>query len=575
MKKKNFFMLALAAMAFAACSNEDLVPTDNPGGDNQLVTDPTGDAWVALAVKTPQTRALHDPNQEPATEAESKITKVRAIFFTANDANEDAATVTADITLTNDQAGLGSNGIPSGAGKAFKVPATSKRILIIANPSARFEAKTASTDGKWPAGTTTYATVNAALDDTAGDLSTAGSFMMSNSKGSLEPSNEDENHATLNLGDPIDLSLYKTEAAANSNPLSIRIDRVVAKVRVYITTTSEAKATISDAGWILNATNKTYFPISKRTLTWNEKPENKNAGIGNAGRGTCIIPFDQYKIGSYRIDPNYDTQVLTNYNAYDSNSDVSLINWNLDKASEYCLENTQTAEHNMHAYTTHVLLKARFIPSEYGLPNDGKSTDQEGESDPAGTPGKGDWMLISGGFYTYTTLMVWIEAELTEKYTDKEPATFPTTRTTALNRYLDAVGVGAVSLPAKVDDPANIPTVVAGLIQDFEDKKLLLLAKTDKERAISVVGLTYYVNAVSYYKIMIKHDDTSAAVNELGEFGVVRNSVYDINVTKFNNPGYPGIPDPEKETPDENDEGWLSIEIKTNPWTWYTQTEEF
>ena len=27
MKKKNFFMLALAAVAFAACSNEDLVPT--------------------------------------------------------------------------------------------------------------------------------------------------------------------------------------------------------------------------------------------------------------------------------------------------------------------------------------------------------------------------------------------------------------------------------------------------------------------------------------------------------------------------------------------------------------------
>ena len=52
MKKKNFFMLALAAMAFAACSNEDLVPTDNPGGDNQLVTDRAGDAWVALAVKT-------------------------------------------------------------------------------------------------------------------------------------------------------------------------------------------------------------------------------------------------------------------------------------------------------------------------------------------------------------------------------------------------------------------------------------------------------------------------------------------------------------------------------------------
>lgn len=164
-------MLALAAVAFAACSNEDLVPVDNPGNNNDLVTDPNADAWVALAVKTPvQTRGLHNPNQEAATEDESKITKVRAIFFTAN-ANEDAATVTADITLTDDEAGLDANGIPSGvAGKAFKVPATSKRILIIANPSPKFEAKTASlTDQKWPVGTT-YATVNAALDDTSASL---------------------------------------------------------------------------------------------------------------------------------------------------------------------------------------------------------------------------------------------------------------------------------------------------------------------------------------------------------------------------------------------------------------------
>ena len=48
---------------------------------------------------------------------------------------------------------------------------------------------------------------------------------------------------------------------------------------------------------------------------------------------------------------------------------------------------------------------------------------------------------------------------------------------------------------------------------------------------------------------MIKHDDTSAVTNELGEFGVVRNSVYDINVKKFNNPGYPAIPDPDEGTP--------------------------
>ena len=72
---------------------------------------------------------------------------------------------------------------------------------------------------------------------------------------------------------------------------------------------------------------------------------------------------------------------------------------------------------------------------------------------------------------------------------------------------------------------------------------------------------------------MIKHDDSDAANNKLGEFGVVRNSVYDIIVTKFNNPGYPTIPAPDPNTPDEA-ESFLSLEIKVNPWTWYRQVEE-
>ena len=147
--------------------------------------------------------------------------------------------------MDNDEAGLDANGIPSGAaGKAFKVPATSKRILIIANPSPKFEAKTASeTDQKWPVGTT-YATVNAALDDTSASMTTAGKFMMSNAKGSLEPSDEDEASGTF--GEPVDfISLCNWRQVATNNPISIRIDRVVSKVRVYVTVDSDAKATIS------------------------------------------------------------------------------------------------------------------------------------------------------------------------------------------------------------------------------------------------------------------------------------------------------------------------------------------
>ena len=78
MKKKNFFMLALAAIAFAACSNEDIVPGGENGTD---VTNSDGDAWVALRVQAIKTRALNTPNQDNGTADESTITAVKAIFF--------------------------------------------------------------------------------------------------------------------------------------------------------------------------------------------------------------------------------------------------------------------------------------------------------------------------------------------------------------------------------------------------------------------------------------------------------------------------------------------------------------
>lgn len=66
--------------------------------------------------------------------------------------------------------------------------------------------------------------------------------------------------------------LYKTSQAATTSPLSVNIDRVVAKVRVAINANTESSATINldNGGWLLNVTNKKYFPVSERLATWYE-----------------------------------------------------------------------------------------------------------------------------------------------------------------------------------------------------------------------------------------------------------------------------------------------------------------
>ena len=548
MKKKNLFMLALASLAFVACSNEDIVPIEDI--DYGVATDPKGDAWVAVGIITPsQSRGLNNPDYQNGTAVESELKKVRAIFFT-DDADPK---VTADILLTSAQAGADAAGQPTGsAGTAFKVPATSKRILIVANPSPTFQND--PVNSKWSTNTA-YSVVNAALTNTAASISSTDGFMMTNAKGELEPSitAADVTAGLGVLGDPKSLTLYKTDAGAKANPLTINIDRVVAKVRVTITQTS-AKADISEAKWVLNTTNKSYYPLSKRTPTWLEQ----YAGAGGGFRA----PFDQYKKGSYRIDPNYDGNHAGAYNVYDETHDevANPIPWHTTGESEYCLENTQNQAGNTHDNTTQILVKAKYMPKEYKKADGTTTTTQETN---------GDWMLIDGGFYTFTTLMDWIERELKYKYLNNhpDPTVITTPLTTAFNKYLEGISLTAVSLPATADAAA-----IALLKTAFEGKKADILLEDDRAKTVDV--LTYYKGGYSFYKAMIKHDDTSLATNELGEFGVVRNSVYDISVTKFNDPGYPTIP-PVTIDPDEDDDLRMSILIDVNPWTWYVQEVEF
>ena len=123
MKKKNFFMLALAAIAFVACSNEDIVPG---GKDNNDVVNLDGDAWVALSVQSTKTRALNTPNQDNGTADESNITAVKAVFF---DGHVNTSVVTKIVTFSDENI----NNLPNRT-SAFKVPSTSKAVLIIANP---------------------------------------------------------------------------------------------------------------------------------------------------------------------------------------------------------------------------------------------------------------------------------------------------------------------------------------------------------------------------------------------------------------------------------------------------------
>lgn len=520
MKIRNFFALILASVIFVACSNED----DDNGG---VVKNPQGKAWLSLSIKSStgsQLRGLNGTDREMGTTDETEVKAVRAIFF------DQLGVVTEEIDLSSLEAAPGQ---PTGtAGEAFEVNAAAKNVMIIVNPPNGFPSFTSIHD---------YDDVNTALTLSVADVtgSTYG-FMMTNSKGALEPS--------IAGGGLKDIDLYTTKALAESSPMSINVDRVVAKVRLNAATPNfPTDVNVTNIEWLLNVTNKKFFPLSERVKT----------------KKNTTTPFDQYGLGSFRIDPNYDhiADGLTypgsgydgSYTYYTEATPPTASDWLLQASgvSVYCHENTQDSAGNSYAYVTHMLVKAEYIPKNF------VNVDS---SLLASTPGE-DWMRISGRFYNYTSLMTYIDHELTQKFASADPTTYSTPRTNALNNYLDSIGAGKVDIST---GPA------APLIAAFNGKQGAVAAAGARSHG----SFNYYKNAINYYRIAIKHDDDGGITNDLGEFGVVRNSVYDVKINSINNPGLPAIPEPKPTDPIEADGSYLSVEININPWTWYSQVED-
>ena len=649
MKMKYFLATAVLALLFAGCS-KDVTPFEGDD-DSGIVTDPTGSGWVSFNIGTPtsafNTKGLNDPNVITGTEGETTVTEFYVLLFDSDEK------LTYKDLIDNTDGRFGKPNQPQGqAGEAFKVPATSKRVLIVANPSAKFK-----TVVNGAAETTLYSAINSVIsDEDLAAVSTNNHFMMTNAKGGLEPSyleetvvNEGGTPVTYPKGADKDLVLYTSKDRAEASPLSINIDRVVVKVRVYLTpadgTDLSEYANIYNAGWLLNVTNKKVFPVSKRDSTWNERFNNKV----NGARGTYITPFDQYRIGSYRIDPNYGTTqpdratavngdgtvnttgaYYANYNWLERYPDpdnttggwnaVSVGSWSTSQ--QFCFENTQTQPDNIWAYTTQVILKAEFAPKGLRVPtlvNDaveaGGLYTESGKVTDGNVLEGTDWIMVSeaygyNGFYTWNLLMQWIEAELRYKYLydagDQTPLGINNlTLCNALAAYIGKIEDATPTVPKTAEQFASaiMSQITDGEYQNEKTQAEIdtyvngkvtaaLALFTAKESVVTTKGsyqygqVTYYKGGVNYYPIMIKHDDTEAATNEYGEFGVVRNSVYDIMVQKVNKPGYPYVPqptpnpedpddpDPGKE-PDEDDDNYLSIKINVNPWTWYKQIVEF
>ena len=493
--------LAVAAvLLFASCKNDKNQPKNE-----------AGDAYVSFTFNLPQdgTRAgVADEtagNEYAGTEAEQEIKAVRVVLY---DPASGAAKYAFDYNITTDAGTKLPAGEIAGTATAAKFTTKAKEVvsqdylmLAIINPSAKV--KTATDEGK------TLREAQAAVETTVDELSAAG-IMMSNEQGLVKvaPSNMKDDAAT-----------------AEGAPVSVSVDRILAKVFVGGEAKVPTGAKFSNIKWQLNTTNKKTFIYRQfgqvATATVNEFK------IETAG--------DQSKrFDRYAQDPNFSGAFNEADFTYLEGTPELKGAFGYDDANgQYCLENTMEANSQIVQQTTSFILSGTWTPANH---------DQDGITFTEGNT----WFSYQGFTFTETEMKKYIAEANDEAKKDKaEINGTPVGFKAALKKLLEMI-----DCPVKVADGTITQSFVAYDIKGYHK------------------GVCYYqTNLIRHF-----NDSQSNAAMGYGRYGVVRNNIYKINVKSISQPGEPTVVnDKDNGKKDDPSKVFVAFDVTINPWIVRTQ----
>ena len=239
MKIFKFFPLACAALMMCACSSDDGNGSENPN----IASEAQYLAVNIVNVGTTPTRAGIEGSYEDGTTNESKINKVRFYFFHSDDTPYILAGTTANwlevnpVNLNDDA--TTDNGIQKVSDAILVIkgidPSAPAKMVAIANPTTVTEldnTKKSLSELQGPIVGTTYYN---------GDGSSATDFVMSNSVYASE-------NKTV-FANSISGYVKTTQAEAEGAPVNVYVERVAAKVRANLSTDPSAKFEDGASKW--------------------------------------------------------------------------------------------------------------------------------------------------------------------------------------------------------------------------------------------------------------------------------------------------------------------------------------
>ena len=368
--------------------------------------------------------------------------------------------------------------------------------------------------------------------------------------------------------------IYPTEEEAAKNAATdIYVERGLAKVTLGSSTTTEKPVTdgtykgdkVTISNWALDVTNKKAFPIHNVDgLNEDYADIWSNTTTASENNGATTQRFvDNTAALAKRVywgkDPNYNKDNLCTDNSEGKTAREAEFNYvaNADVATApdkplYCLENTFNLANMKQGQTTRVVFKAKYTPKGF---TDGDTFYKIGKN-----------------------TAIWKESDLKNEITAAvvsvvtgATATNTTVNLNAERNKITAAGthyITADNITVKISE-TETATIAPEDITAINTQ--LGLNETKK------VGISTYAGGESYYIARIKHfgdaltswssgDYGTNNLAYLGRYGILRNNWYELTVSSVSGPGYPSVPEVKPNTPDDENDKYISVSVKILKW---------
>jgi hypothetical protein len=570
MKIKHFFGLAVIAAMTASCSSNEDLGNAGPGtGTNEA-----GVGYATFTINLPTTsgtRAAGDPTFDKGDANEYKVNDATLLIF-KKDATGYLFKESVDLGNMEPWTSSSTDGITTTAkltAKITKAEVGSDKgyyALIILNNNSKTAAKiTEPTDGQtyevWSKDDKKANATNYLKHDNGFFMANAPKYVAGAPETLVEIKN-----------------IYASkQQAENSTATTVYVERGLAKVslasgsekkHVDITEGNYKDDKVDITGWTLDVTNTKTYPVHVTEGLWADTwkatttPAATNDATMERFHDTKLTEFPRVYWG---LDPNYSKDFAT---VADCENEFNLVANQTDlskafktgedaKKPQYCLENTFDIDHMVQGQTTRVLFSAKYTPA--GL-SDGETFYKMGNS---------------SQLWNADNVVAQIKAKAMEVFNETDPDKVEVILT----------GTDLAKAGTHLITKANVKHGTA----EIEDADITAintkLGFKEAKGTDPMVGLSTYVDGVSYYIARVKHfgdyltkweagNDTynSNNANWLGRYGVLRNNWYELSVNNVSGPGYPDVPKVNPKDPD--DENWQYINVSVKILSWAKRSQD-